>query len=361
MSAKVESIGVMESESRTSVGPRIVSLFALLALVAGLALLVRSAYLAFTDSWVAPITLTPDNDAVVQINVRLNEQIVQRAKLRSDIDRIDVDVKGVDSAIARLGDIRENGQKAMQWAARSSRQQVSSARTVMSSLDRQRAVLNEMSRRQEGVVLQAKKNAAAGLISAPEEQREVQALSQLWVAIAANEKQRTEVRLQQLQFGLAASALSEAPGRRGGAALLPEVAAGEDRDVRIELEIIRLQSERRALVDQREIASESLTRMDEILRQLRSRPLYRAVEASTDVAFIPYTQLKGVTADATLLTCTWALFNCRVVGRVKEVLPGEVVAQDPWSEIARGQYAILELTDHDAAHEKVLRVRPIGH
>ena len=46
------------------------------------------------------------------------------------------------------------------------------------------------------------------------------------------------------------------------------------------------------------------------------------------------------------------------VGRVAEVLPGEVVTQDPWGTIARGQYAILELSDHDAAKEKVLRARP---
>jgi hypothetical protein len=55
------------------------------------------------------------------------------------------------------------------------------------------------------------------------------------------------------------------------------------------------------------------------------------------------------------------LFNCRTVGLVKEVLAGEVVALDAWSEIARGQFAVFDLTDHEAAREKVLRVRPVAH
>jgi len=52
------------------------------------------------------------------------------------------------------------------------------------------------------------------------------------------------------------------------------------------------------------------------------------------------------------------VFACRTVGHVGEVLPGEVVTQDPWGEIARGQYAVLALDDKDAVRERVLRVRP---
>ena len=42
----------------------------------------------------------------------------------------------------------------------------------------------------------------------------------------------------------------------------------------------------------------------------------------------------------------------------RAVLPGEVVTQDPWGEMARGQYAVLLLDDKDAVRERVLRVRP---
>jgi hypothetical protein len=81
------------------------------------------------------------------------------------------------------------------------------------------------------------------------------------------------------------------------------------------------------------------------------------MKAATDVAFIPYTHLRSVRPGSRVLDCTWGVFACTQVGTVKEVLPGEVVTQDPWGEMARGQYAVLVMTDKDAVQERVLRVR----
>jgi hypothetical protein len=48
------------------------------------------------------------------------------------------------------------------------------------------------------------------------------------------------------------------------------------------------------------------------------------------------------------------------VGHIAELLPGEAVVQDPWGSPARGQYAIMDLSDAQAAQSKTLRVRPSG-
>jgi hypothetical protein len=45
------------------------------------------------------------------------------------------------------------------------------------------------------------------------------------------------------------------------------------------------------------------------------------------------------------------------VGTVTELVSGEVITQDPWGELARGQYVILEMRDRAALFERVLRVR----
>ena len=55
--------------------------------------------------------------------------------------------------------------------------------------------------------------------------------------------------------------------------------------------------------------------------------------------------------------CVWGMFSCTAVGRVTEVLPGEVIVPDPWGTLARGQYAVIELDDQHAAQSKTLRVR----
>jgi hypothetical protein len=56
----------------------------------------------------------------------------------------------------------------------------------------------------------------------------------------------------------------------------------------------------------------------------------------------------------------WTVFACSHVGKVAEVLPGEVATTDPWGTPTRGQYAILDLSDSSAAMSKALRVRKAG-
>jgi hypothetical protein len=76
------------------------------------------------------------------------------------------------------------------------------------------------------------------------------------------------------------------------------------------------------------------------------------------VAFIPYTQIDGVSSGGKVYECVLGVFSCTQVGRVTEVLPGEVIVPDPWGSLARGQYAVIELDDQHAAQSKTLRVRP---
>ena len=96
----------------------------------------------------------------------------------------------------------------------------------------------------------------------------------------------------------------------------------------------------------------------EMLAELESRPLYRAIEESVDVAFVPYDQLDGVQPGGRVLSCLWGVILCEEVGEVTEVLAGEVATLDPWGEPARGQYAILDLDDPAAVRARSLRIRP---
>lgn len=341
--------------------PRLVSLLGLAAVVAGLGYIARGGYYAATDSWVAPVTLSPDSDAVVDNNVRLNEHLARKAKLESDIARIDADVLGVERAMRRLQALHQNGQKALKWAARSTGQQAEASAASARSLEAQHRRLGEMMVRQQEAVARVQRNVEAGLASALELDREQQNVSELQLAIDENERRSADLRAKSEESSRAAGALravAEAPnGADAAYGVLPEVAISLERDVNVELGIARLESERRALLNEKTLATENLARLDDVLKQLKNRPLYRAIVASTDIAFVPYTQIEGVTPGVELVTCTWALFRCRTVGRVTEVLPGEVTAPDAWGKVSRGQYAVLELVEHDAAREKLLRAR----
>jgi hypothetical protein len=84
------------------------------------------------------------------------------------------------------------------------------------------------------------------------------------------------------------------------------------------------------------------------------------MQRSTDMAFVPYDHLRRVAVGDDVYACVLSIFFCRAVGAVIEVVPGEVVTQDPWGELARGQYVVLDMRDRSALFERVLRVRHAG-
>lgn len=362
MSANVE---LAEEPKPVGAHPRVVALLSLSAMVGALVVVGRAVYFAYADSWVAPTTLSADDDRVIETNAKLSEQQLVREKMRTDIERIDVDLHGIDAAITRLNGVRETGRESLRWTAFMTSSQADAARQRSRSLDEQQKLLVAMIARQEMITGDAKVNAAAGLLSRHDIEREEQALDQLRLSLAANRREAMETTMQNAQFTATANVLRDnlKDGGAGATAVgpngtLPEIVAGQDHAASIELELIKLESTKRSLETQRAMAVDSIRRIDELFKQLRGRPVYRAAEAKTDVAFIPYSQLRGVESGSKLVTCAWTLFRCRDVGRIAEVLPGEVTAQDPWGTLARGQYAILDLADHEAAKEKVLRVRP---
>jgi hypothetical protein len=139
---------------------------------------------------------------------------------------------------------------------------------------------------------------------------------------------------------------------------MPEMILREDQRVRVELELLKLEAEQRTKLAERTLMKDKLAKIDEISAQLKGRPIFRAVEKSMDVAFVPYTQIDGMHAGAAVYECVWGVFHCKQVGSVTEIVPGEVILPDPWGTQTRGQYAVLDLSKHDSAKAKSLRVRP---
>jgi hypothetical protein len=125
----------------------------------------------------------------------------------------------------------------------------------------------------------------------------------------------------------------------------------------VDLEIVRLDSERRAKSAERDALAERIAQIDEMVEQIEERPLFQAMDKDLELAFVPYTQLQGMTAGAEVYDCLWGVVFCRSVGSVAARVPGEVVQPDPWGSSTRGEYVVLDLKDHGAAHAKTLRIR----
>jgi hypothetical protein len=178
------------------------------------------------------------------------------------------------------------------------------------------------------------------------------------VASIENERARLTTQAAMSQVTLARQAMSGGggPGRMS----TPEMLFQQDQMVRIQCDLLKLQAERRSKMSERRHIEQEVEKLDELIAQLNKRPIFRAIDASTNIAFIPYTQLDGVATGGKVLECVWGMFSCAPVGRVTELLPGEVIVTDPWGSPARGQYAVIELDDQHAAQSKTLRVRSSG-
>ncbi len=334
---------------------RAFSLAALAATVAAAFFLVRGGYYAAVDSWVVPATLTPESDAIVQLNVQLNEQLVDRTRLRAESERNDADLASIGGAIGRLEALRTNGDAALGWSAREAKERATSMTESVASLKVQRKLLRDVLARGESFAKAAAKNVSEGLAPALDRERELQAVAQTRLALAETERQVQTSRQERDALLRMSDALRTRPTDAGPR--LPEIVDRQERDVRVALDVERLEAEGRALVTTREANRDALAKREDSIAQLRRRPIFRALEASADIAFVPYSQIGGVEAGADLVTCRAVLFGCRIVGRVAEVLPGEVTSPDPWTEMSRGQYVLLALTDRQAAQQRTLRVR----
>jgi hypothetical protein len=344
-----------ESAKKTtrSLGTRLFAFGALAGFISAVGWAGHQAYRAATDSFVAPIILSPDSDIVLAQKLKLAELAVERARATGQLEAAELDIAATTKGIERLRMLSSSTSNALAWNKALTSQQAAFGAVERKTLAKQEGTLKTLLDQQQKVTNQAKSNMEAGLISKMDYAREEQALGRWQVALI--ETERTKVQTDLL---LGQVAMSQRSLAGGSAIATPEQITREEQMVRMELEILKLESEQRARAAEKKVLEEKLAKIDELEGQLKARPIFRAVEQKIEVAFVPYTQLDGAKEGNEVYDCVWGLFACKPVGSLSELVPGEVILPDPWGNQARGQYIVLDLADHSAARSKTLRVRP---
>jgi hypothetical protein len=312
----------------------------------------RTVYEAVRDSFIAPAILSPDSDIVFNNKLKLGEIEVERARAAAEAEGIDADLAGAEAATARLEELQRTATNSLGWTTTITSQRAHANSTELHSLADQKRVIVDMLDGQKTLTAKASADLEAGIISKTDFARDQQALEQLQLALLDNDRATAQGQSVLEETRLATRALVG-----GNAPLMPELLTRQEQMIRVELELVHIDSEKRSKLAQRSALTERIAKIDELATELKSRPLFQAAEKSIDMAFVPYTQIDGVTRGATVYSCVWGLFMCRPVGTVSEVVPGEVILPDPWGNPTRGQYAVLNLQDREAARAKTLRVR----
>lgn len=350
-----------EPVQRPGIAPRAFALTALVTTAGCLLYLGVAVFRLFADSWIAPIELSPESDAVLQLDLQLTRQRAEIAQVEAERARIDAEVAAIDSGVERLASLQDRSKALFEYGAEAADEQARTMHRSLQELRREREVIDRLLGRAERELERARAHFEAGVIQRRDLEAHEQTLDTLTLRRSENARALEAGTLQHEQAARSATAFRKSIDSLRGTsefdARMPEIVKRHEEDVRLELEILRLRAERRGLVAMRNVADRSARELREVMQGIENRPLYRATLKRMDVAFVPYQQLGGVHTDAKVVACVAGIFFCRVVGRVKEVLEGEVVTQDPWGSLARGRYAVLHLWDSDAVHERILRVR----
>jgi len=99
----------------------------------------------------------------------------------------------------------------------------------------------------------------------------------------------------------------------------------------------------------------SLARQDKIIEGLQQSAYLRAVSNNATVALVPYDNLKNIEKGTPLYACKLNMLICREVGKVLDILPGEVQVQHPTREnVLRGRMIEMQMSEPGAAQKEVL-------
>ncbi len=339
----------------SGLGTRLSAFVALCGVATALSYGAYSLYACSRDSFAVPTILSPSSDVVVAATLKLSELRVERVRAVAEIEGIDADLGGSDEALTQLQALKRTTDGAVHWTTRMTSQKAGESAVELAALADQKRVIGEMLAAQQDLTGKARKDVEAGLISRSEYSRQEQALNQVQLALLDNTRavSRGKSALQENQ--LAQQALS-----RHTAPQMPELVTRQEQMIRVDLEIVRVEADKRAKTAERNALVERVAQLDEMVQQIEERPLFQAQERELELAFVPYTQLGGVKPGAQVVSCLWGLVWCHTVGRVSELVPGEVVQADPWGSHTRGEYVVLQLEDHEAARAKTLRIRSWG-
>jgi hypothetical protein len=352
-----KSVPPEEPGRRAELATRLLSFVALCAFGFGVFSVARGGYEAMTDSFIAPIILSPDSDVVIQSRLNVARVVAERDALVLRRDESKSAIEAAKLGVEKLTELREAAAASLRWTSTVTAAAAASTRDDLRTLERQKELLEASLTEQNARVKEVEGHVASGLVNKSDLAHEKGEASQLGLELLRNERERLGA-VSRLQQSYLAQRVLGGTGKGGRRLQTPEMLQRQDQMVKVELELLKVQSEQRSRTALLASDERQLVILDELIGQMKSRPVFRATDGKQNVAFVPYTQIEGVGGGDPVFDCaTLGIFGCREVGRVIEVVPGEVAMPDPWGTPARGQYVVLDLSDPASAQSKVLRVR----
>ncbi|HUQ06783.1 MAG TPA: hypothetical protein VM261_29975 [Kofleriaceae bacterium] len=309
-----------------------------------------SAFYFVSDSWVQPMRVAASDERVLSLQSQLTEQENTKDKIIADLNHADryIAVQQTyqgEFAAAIRADL--TGRKAALNRVRELASGYASARDRVRRSNQAYAAASQKKMAEEY---------AAGLIDRGQMLSGKFQLAQITSSNLTLAERQAEYEDRATDLEAEAQALNAILDEKGGTSAL----SYDVLKIKQEYELSRLETQK--AIESREALKSSLERQEKVVDGLKQSPYLRAVDGNANVAFVPYSNMDDVRAGAPLYGCALEMLFCRKVGKIVEVMQGEVSFKHPHREkVLRGRMIVVDLKDKSAAEDDVLFVggRPL--
>jgi hypothetical protein len=308
-------------------------------------------------SWATPLMLSSTDPRVIELSAQLSATEAardavesQRLQLQSQLD----DARRIQASEERF---QASFQKAMDAEAQDRGSQLTELQHLLDDLTRTRTEVAETSRDYTAISKEElEQESEAGLIGKDESARGGLELSQIAGQDVAIEAKQADVDARIAELRRAVGSL------RGSGAASYEVLHMRHEYAQSVLASQKAAGEADALQNGLAMIQSTLAAYDAQIARLRRAPYVMAADKSVTTAFVPYDNAASAKVGDDVYSCAVGPLFCTKVGRVAEILDGEVIDKHPLhNREIRGVLVRLELTDGAAVQHAVLHLhrRPL--
>jgi hypothetical protein len=295
------------------------------------------------SSWVQPMVVSPTDERVLQLNTKLAEQASARDRLVAELNHTERFIAVQEAFQAEYGKAVESDLAERKASLERVRKLADTYAGARREIQRSNSAFAAHSRSK------MEEEYSAGLIDRDDFLSGNHRIAQMQHSNLSLVERQAEFESRAASLTAEARALDAALARGSKQRGLSYEVLRIKQDY--ELSLLETQKAR----ETRDALAASIERYEGMLEGIRQSPYLRAAEQRATVAFVPYDNLSSAQPGTVLYGCELEMLRCRPVGKILDVLPGEVTHKHPHREkLLRGQLMQLELDEPGAAERNVL-------
>lgn len=302
----------------------------------------QSAFFYTSNSWVVPMAISSSDEKVISLQAQLAEQQNARDRIVDELNQAERAIAAQQQFQAEFAKAIKNDLEGRKAALGRVRALADAAASTRVAIRNQSNAYASASRRRMA------EEYAAGLIDR-------NAMLSGKFQLAQISSSNLSLAERQAEFETRAAEL-EAQTQSLDALIEMNPEDNDAEEVAMSYEVLRIKQEYESSkldlaksVEARDTLKAALERQDKIVASLESAALLRAMRDGASVAFVPYGNLSEVSKNSDVYACKLGMIFCYYVGKVLEILPGEVQFKHPHRDkMLRGQIVELKLDSDEA-------------